>query len=224
MKFRGPSVNRMLSAIGKVKLFGKEFDIGKLGVLPDDFYLNIKALETEGLANVKSRPIIATLNGNKASLSIGTTQYFLLKTTTPYRDNTQTVFQETQTFQTIQADVKLELTPYVGADSMITLDIKPDFKTPVGQLSPNVPPTINTRSISSTVVVKEGETIVIGGLIQESEIEMSNQIPILGDIPLLGKLFSSTTKSKRKSELMIYVTPRISYGSQFNTAYQYEDD
>ena len=219
MQFRGESVNRMLKSAGKVHLFGTEFDFAKLGKLPKDFYLNLKAMEQEGLANVKSRPLIATLNGYKATLSVGTTQYFLLKTTTPYRDQTQVVFQESESFQTIQADVKLELTPYVGVDSLITLEIKPDFKTPVGQLSPDVPPTINTRSISSTVVVKEGETIVIGGLIQESESDIKTKTPILGSIPLIGGLFSSSTKSKRKAELIIYVTPHISYGHAFQQAF-----
>lgn len=225
MTFGGKSVNRMLEKAKKVKIFGTEIDLARLGVLPDDFYLRLRALEKEGLANVKSRPVIATLNGYKATLSIGTTQYYLLKTTIPYRDNNnQTVFQETQSFQTIQADVKLEITPYVGADGYVTLDIKPDFKTPIGQFSSEIPPTINSRSLSSTVVVKEGETIVLGGLIQEGESEVSTKVPILGSIPLLGKLFSSTETTTRKSELLIYVTPYISYGEAFQNAYRYEDD
>lgn len=224
MQLKGESVNHLLKKIGKVRLFGTDLDFAKLGKLPKDFYLNLKAMENEGLANVKSRPLIATLNGNKATLSVGTTQYYLLKTTTPYRDQNQVVFQESQTFQTIQADVKLEITPYVGVDGLITLDIKPDFRTPVGQLSAEIPPTINTRSISSTVIVKEGETIVIGGLIQESETEIKTKVPILGSIPLLGGLFSSTTKSKRKAELIIYVTPHISYGHAFQQAYSTGED
>ncbi|MGB2869558.1 MAG: hypothetical protein WBD36_13970, partial [Bacteroidota bacterium] len=187
----------------------------KVGKLPSNFFLNLKALEQKGIANVKSRPLIATINGSPASLSIGTTQYFLLKTTTPYRDQTQVLFQESQNFQTIEADVKLEITPYVGADGQITVDIKPDFRTPVGTFSSTVPPTINRRAMSSTLVMREGETIVLGGLIQESETENRTQTPILGSIPFLGYLFSSTTHSTSKSELMIYVTPHISYGEAF---------
>jgi type IV pilus assembly protein PilQ len=218
MTFNGTAVNHMLQKAKKVKLFGTEINLANLGTLPSDFYLNLKALETEGLANVKSRPLIATLNGHKASLSVGTTQYFLLKTTTPYRDQTQTVFQESQSFQTIEADVKLEITPYVGADGMITVELKPDFRTPVGQLSPDIPPTISKRSMNSTLIMKEGETIVLGGLVQESESETATQVPILGSIPLLGKIFSSSSTSKRKAELMIYITPHISYGEAFQTA------
>lgn len=134
MKMNGTAVNRVLEHIGKVRVFGTELDFASLGKLPKDFYLNLKALEKEGLANVKSRPIIATVNGHKATLSVGTTQYYLLKTTTPYRDQNQVLLQESQTFQTIEADVKLEITPFVGAGGIISLDIKPDFQTPIGQL------------------------------------------------------------------------------------------
>jgi type IV pilus assembly protein PilQ len=74
---------------------------------------------------------------------------------------------------------------------------------------------INKRALSSTLLMREGETIVQGGLIQETESETRTQTPILGSIPLLGYLFSSTTKSERKSELIIYVTPHISYGEAF---------
>lgn len=215
VQWGGHDLNHYLRKAGTATIFGKTVDLASLGRLPGDFYLNLKALEKDGLANVRSRPILATLNGHKATLSIGTTQYFLLKTTIPYRDQNQVVFQESQSFHTIEADVRLEITPFVGADGLITLDIKPDFKTPVGQLSSEIPPTINSRSLSSTVIVREGETIVLGGLVQEAESEIKTKVPILGSIPLLGKLFSSTEKTNRKAELLIYVTPRISYGEAF---------
>lgn len=212
---KGSWLNRQLERIGQVNLFGRDLEISSWGVLPADFYIRLRALEQQGVANVKSRPLIATLNGQQASLSIGTTQYFLLKTTTPYRDQNQVLFQESQNFQTIDADVKLEITPYVGEDSFITVEIKPDFRTPVGQFNANTPPTINRRALSSTLVIKNGETIVLGGLIEETEIETRSQVPILGSIPVIGNLFSSTKKSARKSELIIYVTPHISFGEAF---------
>ncbi len=71
--------------------------------------------------------------------------------------------------------------------------------------------------MSSTLIMREGETIVLGGLIQETESETRSQTPILGSIPLLGYLFSNTTKTTNKSELIIYVTPHISYGEEFKT-------
>ena len=219
MQFNGTAVNHMLKKAKSVTIFGKEINLENLGVLPNDFYLKLQAMEQQGIANVTSRPLIATLNGHKATLSVGTTQYFLLKTTTPYLNQNQTVFQESQSFQTIEADVKMEITPYVGASGTITVEVKPDFQTPVGALSSDIPPTISKRSMNSTLVMKEGETIVLGGLVQETQSETATKVPILGSIPLLGKLFSSTSTSKRKGELLIYITPHISYGEAFQSAY-----
>lgn len=220
----GTSINAALKHIGNINLFGTNIGVANLGVLPSNFYLSLQAQEQNGVANVRSRPLIATLNGYPASLSIGTTQYYELTSSIPYNgQGNTTVFQQTQSFQTIQADVKLEITPYVGANGMIFVEIKPDFKTPVGQLSSSVPPTINERAMSSTLEMREGETIVLGGLIEDTENENRTQVPILGSIPLLGSLFSSTTKSNDKKELIIYITPHISYGEEFQNVYLPEE-
>lgn len=216
----GASINTDLKGIGTVHLFGTNLGIANLGVLPSNFYLRLQALEQKGAADVRSRPLLATLNGHPASLSIGTTQYYELTTTIPYNgQNNTTVFQQSQSFEKIEADVKLEITPYVGENGMIVVDIKPDFESPVGQLSPNVPPTIEHRSLSSTLEMKDGETIVLGGMIQKTTSLTKTATPLLGDIPILGALFSSTTKSNNKSELMIYITPHISYGDEFRGAF-----
>lgn len=215
----GYSINADLKRIGTLNIFGTSLGIANLGVLPQNFYLSLQALEQKGVADIRSRPLLATLNGYPASLSIGTTQYYELTTTIPYNgQNNTTVFQQSQSFQKIEADVKLEITPYVGENGMIVVDIKPDFESPVGQLSPNIPPTIEHRSLSSTLEMKDGETIVLGGMIQNTTSLTKTATPFLGDIPILGALFSSTSKSDNKSELMIYITPHISYGDEFRDA------
>ena len=94
----------------------------------------------------------------------------------------------------------------------ITAEIKPEFSQPVGQLTPGVPPTISTRVIESTVRLRDGETIILGGLIEERDVVNDSKVPILGDIPLLGRLFRSRTRSRRRSELVIYLTPHVFYG------------
>ncbi len=221
----GTSVNLALKQIGSLDLFGTKIGVANLGVLPSNFYLSLQALEQKGVADVRSRPLLATLNGYPASLSIGTTQYYELNTTIPYNgQGNQTVFQTTQNFQTIQADVKLEITPYVGADGMIIVDIKPDFKTPEGTLSSSVPPTIDERAMSSTLEMREGETIVLGGMISNTTSVNKTATPFLGDIPILGELFSSTTRSNEKRELIIYITPHISYGKEFQNVYLPEQE
>jgi type IV pilus assembly protein PilQ len=206
MMFSGNQLSDALQAAGAVNI----------GRLPSNFFLKLKALEQKGLANIKSRPLLATLNGSPATLSIGTTFYFKLTTTTPFAQyNSQPYLSQSEQFTTVDADTKLEITPFVGADGQITVELKPDFKTPVGQPSGGIPPTINRRAMSSTLVIKEGETIVLGGLIQETESETRTQVPLLGSIPILGYLFSSTTRDTNKSELIIYITPHISYGEAF---------
>jgi len=190
---------------------GNYLGIGKIGKLPDDFFLQIKALETEGVIQVRSRPQIATLNGHPADISMGQTQYYKIKSTTPYRDPTQVIFSETEQFQTIEANIALQITPWVSASGEITCEIHPDFKTPVGKFDPEIPPTIQSRALNSTVRLKDGETIVLGGLIQTIFEESESGIPIIKNIPLVGEFFKSTNYNKQRNELIIYVTPHLYY-------------
>lgn len=187
------------------------FGLSRIAKLPDNFYLQIKAMENEGKANVRSRPQIATLSGHTASISIGTTQYFILRTETPIPGSNQVVLQESERFETIKAELKLEVTPWVTATGEIITEIRPEFSTPKNGLNSSVPPTIDHRVLDSTVKLKDGETIVLGGLIQEFDIESITKFPILGHIPLLGKLFQNRSYNKSSSELIIYLTPHVYY-------------
>jgi len=204
----GRHVNSLLAAGGNL------FGIQNLGVLPRDFFFRIHALDQKGVVNIRSRPQISTLNGHEASIEIGTKQYYLLRTTTPIRSPQDVITQESERFETIEANVSLKITPWVSASGEVTTEIRPEFNTPVGEFNPNVPPTINSRVLDSTVRLKDGETIILGGLIQESEINFKNRIPIIGRIPLLGRLFTNTTKSTVKSELIIFITPHVFYGDE----------
>jgi type IV pilus assembly protein PilQ len=207
----GASVNNQLSN------FSNWIGAKNIGVLPDNFYLQIQAMESEGLADVRSKPQIATLNGHTASISIGTTQYYLLKSTTPISSNEDIVTQETERFEKVEANVTLSITPWVSASGEVTVEIHPEFKTPVGGFSADTPPTINTRVIDSTVRLKDGETIILGGLIEEKESKTFYKVPILGDIPLLGYLFRSRGRNNSKTEMMIYITPHVFYGDETDT-------
>lgn len=191
---------------------GNLFGIKNLGRLPKDFFFRIQALSQEGVVNMRSRPQISTLNGHTASIEIGTTQYFILRSTTPLQSPNQIVTQETERFETIEANVSLEITPWVSSSGEVTAEIHPEFNTPVGSFNSEVPPTINSRVLDSTVRLKDGETIILGGLIQDVESVKLNKIPILGDIPIIGKLFSNRQTDKSKSELIIFITPYVFYG------------
>jgi type IV pilus assembly protein PilQ len=202
----GPELNPLLDTWSDLLGVG-------VGHLPDDFVFRIRALEHEGKAKVVSRPQIATLNGHTASLSIGTTQYFILRSTTPLQSPNQIITQESERFERIEANVRLEITPWVNADGEVTVDVHPEFSTPVGQLDANTPPTINSRILDSTVRLRDGETIILGGLIQQTKAAKHNKVPLLGDIPLIGRLFRNKSEQNRTSELIIYITPHIFYGN-----------
>jgi len=180
-----------------------------IGYLPNDFYMQLKALEQDGYAKIQSKPHIATLNGNKASLVISTTQYYIFDSEVIVPTTGQPTTQKTQRFEKISAEIRLEITPWVSAGGEITTEIHPEFSTPQGSFSPDVPPTINSRIFDSTVRLKDGETIVLGGLIQTDDSKSRGKFPVLGDIPLLGALFRTYSNTTETSELVIYITPRL---------------
>jgi type IV pilus assembly protein PilQ len=213
----GSKVNSLLNGIGNFNLFGKNVDIAKLGKLPANFYVNLKALEEKGIANVKSRPLLATLNGHTASLKIGTVQNYVFDDLVPIQSTVSTTYMQKETIEKIEANISFEITPWVGPNDEMTLEIKPEFQTPIGDFVPDkkLIPAINTRSFFSTVRLKDGETIILGGLIQEKETNVEDKIPLLGDIPFLGALFTNVSKVKSKGELIIYITPHITYGDDF---------
>lgn len=222
----GKKINNLLNSVGNINLFGKNIDIAKLGKLPDDFYINLKALEQKGVANVKSKPILSTLNGHTASLKIGTVQNYVFSDVMPIQSTISTSFLERERIEKIEANISFEITPWVNPNNELTLEIKPEFQTPIGDFVPDkrLIPAINTRSFFSTVRLKDGETIILGGLIQEKETNIEDKVPILGDIPFIGTFFTSSTKKKSKGELIIYLTPRINYGDDFGFAsYNYSN-
>ncbi len=189
--------------------------VSNIGHLSDDFYVRLRALSQEGKANIRSRPIIAALNGHEASISIGTTQYYLLKSETIYTGSSSTpTSQVSQRFETIKADISLKVTPWVTATGEIIVDIAPEFNTPQGQFDPDIPPTINHRTLHSTVRLLDGETIVLGGLVQSSEHTRIEKVPLLGEIPILGRIFQNRISTSVEAELMIFLTPKVYYGPE----------
>lgn len=205
----GANVNKYL---GELENQFRGINIGRL---PSDFYLRIKALESAGKANIRSIPQISTLNGHTAELKVGETRYFKLITETPIRDPSQLYIQRTERFQTVEINISLKITPWVSASGEITVEIHPEFNTPGEQIAIDVPPNVQSRSLTSTVRLRDGETIVLGGLIQEVDNESISRVPILGRIPLLGTLFRSKNHNKTKSELIIYVTPHLTYSDDW---------
>jgi len=206
---KGKDVNDALRSVER------HYDWPNLGVLDDNFFIRLQMMQRDGKAKIQSRPQIATLNGHSASISIGTTQYYLLESQTVYptqQSNLST--QTTQRFETIKANMSLVVTPYVSRSGDVIVDVEPEFSTPSGRLDPKTPPTINSRVLKSTVRLRNGETIVLGGLVQDTKSTTIDKVPILGSIPILGRLFQNRSSDNGRSELMIYITPHVYFGSE----------
>ncbi|NOX08867.1 MAG: type IV pilus secretin PilQ [Gammaproteobacteria bacterium] len=169
-----------------------------LGILAADYLLDleISALQAENRGELISSPRVITSNQKEAVVEQGVE--------IPYQ---QASSSGATSVSFKKAVLSLKVTPQITPDDHIsmTLDVSKDS---VGELYAGVP-SVNTNSISTQVLVGNGETVVLGGVYQEQNVVGSDKVPLLGDIPVLGYLFKSNSKSEKKSELLIFVTPKI---------------
>jgi len=124
----------------------------------------------------------------------------------PYTETSTTGNTATETVLFKEVGVKLEVTPHVTRDGMLRLHIKPEFGVVVGTGSP---PTVDTRKINTIALVKDGQTVVLGGLRKKDVTQQTNKIPLLGDLPILGALFRFEGEDTTNSEIIVFITPRI---------------
>jgi general secretion pathway protein D len=168
----------------------------------------LRALQSDSDVNVLSTPNILTTDNQKAEIMVGENVPFIT-------GQAQTAATAGQIFTQIDrrdVGIKLNITPQITSDDNVRLEIKQEISTVVetAGLNPNtVGPTTSKRSADTTVVIKDSETMVIGGLIRDNVVSSTRKVPLLGDIPLLGWLFKSKTTSVEKTNLMIFITPYI---------------
>jgi type IV pilus assembly protein PilQ len=176
------------------------FNIVSLGRIPSNFWLLIDALESRGKAKVKARPRIATLNGNEAAIDVGWVRYYRTTTGTPE----QPIYQ----LHSIDAGIRLKIVPWVSTAGEITTVIQTEVSN-LKSLGPEGLPEIARRTVSTTINLRDGETVAIGGLLQTADLVVRESVPVLGYLPIIGGLFSHTTKTEEETELVIYITPRV---------------
>ncbi len=206
LKFGGLSGTGGVGAAGRgtgVNLGNTAFGALTMGRITNNFLLNatLTAAATEGKAKVLSEPKIATLNNQAATINVTTQTPYNTTSITPQGGQSVTVTYVT-------TGIKLTVTPSINADGRITLEINPDVSQP-SVVVPGTAPAIDGRNAKTTVLVRDGETIVIGGLISDAFRDTIKKVPLLGDIPILGWLFKSKTKTRERVELLIFVTTRI---------------
>jgi len=171
--------------------------------LAEDITSTLNTLITDGRANVIASPRIATLDNQEALINIGSRIPYAV----PVTSGSTTQW----TVDYIDAGVKLKITPQLGQEGDITTFIQPEVSsisewrtTAAGDF-----PVISTRNASATVRVKDGETIVIGGLLSETERENTTRVPVLGYLPGLGLLFQNRSMEKEKTEVVFLITPHV---------------
>ncbi len=177
----------------------------------------IKFLQTQGDVSSLSNPKILTLNNQPALITVGTEYFYKIQQSTNQQGATGGIVATTQNdaIQSVFAGVLLDITPEIASDGSITLKINPSLSetnqdmTQTTSAERVMPPDLNRRQLSSVVTVKDGNRIILGGLINTRTTLDTNKVPILGDIPVINYLFKYENKVKQVQELVIIIQPHI---------------
>ncbi len=172
----------------------------------------LDALKQQGNLRVVSKPRLRTLNNQPAVVRVGQDLPVFITQTTQ-SPGSPPVISTNESIQTVTVGTVLSITPQVSADRLVTLDITPAVsrlvRTETSATGNTNAPVIDIRQASSIVRVRDGATIVMGGLVQDSNSSTQRKVPLLGDIPVLGKAFTATNKLKERTELIFFITPRV---------------
>ncbi|MFQ5673217.1 MAG: secretin N-terminal domain-containing protein [Nitrospinales bacterium] len=186
--------------------------------------LVIDALSEQGSVTVLSSPKIATLNNQRAVIKVGTEDVFFIPTVSPASQN-QAAFT---TFQpnTVTIGIILDVVPQISANGMVMMSINTSISEKVRDaISPdgrNRVPVLDVRESNSVVLAQNGQTIIIGGLMKNKSQKENDRLPILGDIPLLGRLFQKQKDFSNKTELVIMLTPEVMVGRKIDDRFMAE--
>ena len=161
----------------------------------------IKFLKTQGDVSSISNPKVLTLNNQPALVTVGTEYFYTIDQSTNQATSGGTSTTQNQIISSVFAGVLLDITPEISDNDMVTLKVNPSISSTVENMSASTsssrtaPPDLNRQQLSSVVTVKDGNRIILGGLIQTSDSKQNNRIPLLGDIPILGVCRSPKVES-----------------------------
>lgn len=161
----------------------------------------LKAYKNDSDINVVSTPQLLTTDNKKAEIVVGENIPYITS------QNTTTAEQDYTNYEYKDVATKLAITPHINQANTLSLEITTEYNK-VKSNTDNKPETF-TRTVDTTVIVRDGETVVIGGIIGQDTTESVTKIPLLGDIPLIGWLFRHDTSSNRKTNMFVFITPRI---------------
>lgn len=173
-----------------------------LGVVKNDWGAILQAVTTDSNSNILATPSLTTLDNQESSFIVG--EEIPIKTTTSPGTGGTNPFT---TLDRLEVGIKLKVTPQINEGNAVKLTIEQEVSGRNGDIEGN--PIVAKREIKTTVLADNGATVVLGGLIDEDVQQSESKVPLLGDIPVLGALFRSTSSSKRKRNLMIFIKPTI---------------
>ena len=180
-------------------LSGGQFKLNTFILKHWDVTATIDALVRDQKAHLLASPSIATLSGKEARIVIGEK--------VPYKEKTQTTTGTTETTRFVDVGVTLRVTPQVSPDGYITMVVHPEVSSVKALLDAG--PQITTREADAVIRVKDGQTIVIGGLIKNEDTRSRSRIPLLGYLPIIGYLFGNKSVDSTQTELAVFITPHI---------------
>ena len=172
------------------------------GIVKGDWGAVLQAVSSDTNSNILSTPSITTLDNEEA--------YFIVGQEVPIITGSATGSGNTNPFQTVERQeigIKLKVTPQINEGSGVQLTIEQEVSSVSGATGVDI--SINKREIKTTVMADDGATVILGGLIDEDVQESVQKVPLLGDIPIIGHLFKSTSNTKRKRNLMVFLRPTI---------------
>lgn len=209
--FPNADINLGASTINKIIDGFSGFGSLNIGQVVPNFYLSLKAMETNGNLKVRSSPRLSTLNGHKAYLSIGETTYYVV-TNQNYYGSQIPQASEVKNYQPIDAELSVTIMPLVSGNGQITMDIKVIQSSFNGQkVDKDAPPGINSREFTSIIRVKDQDLIVLGGLEESVKNDSGTGVPLLSRVPVLKWLFSSRKREDSKKKLSVLIKPTVIY-------------
>lgn len=185
---------------------GQVFGIGKLQDPGTDFAVLLNALSTDTEANILSTPSLLTLDNNEASITVGQEVPFVTGRYTS-TGNTTNPSSPFQTIERQDVGITLKVTPHINEGDSLILELEQEVSSLTGASSSDL--ITNQRKINTSVMAQDGETIVLGGLVKDDVQESVQKVPLLGDIPVLGRLFRSNNTKITKTNLLVFIRPTI---------------
>jgi len=188
---------------------GTTVGVGRLGSGGVDFAAVVRALRGDSTTNIIATPSIVTMDNQEAEIKVAQEVPFVTGQYTSTSNNTGNNFNPFQTIQRQEVGTILKITPQINEGDSVMLKIEQESSSIAATSSGAVDLVTNKRTISTHVLIEDGGTVVLGGLIQDSQTGGEQRVPFLGRIPVLGEAFKSRSAKKTKTNLMVFIQPRI---------------